>query len=446
MLFNPFSQAPLSYLDPFFEQLFIDIDNRAKRINELITSYKNIENPLRLSISGGRGYGKTTLLNAIVHEILRMTQDGIRLIPVYSKISGVAYIHEPDELIKRVYSQVLGDLYTLVNLSKSTLQKRVERYTRSMVPDVAKSAISFALTSINPFLTIVTPVARKVVDDVLEQYHAKRIEDLLINPSISKLHVLETVINECSEKEIKPIFIMDELDKAILDVLIRFFRSERRFFESYNRIIIVALSTGIGGIMSYSGGKIADLQRIFDAPSPISLMPITTLEDAERIVYARLQWASMDKKINPRKIFPLPVLERVLDISDGIPAPLMELCAKALDNAINEKSIYVDIKHLPFYAEEFKVMIEYFSLLPQTEKRVIKRALQQGLFASDRELQEKLSVSRSRLSQILRKFEKNGLVISRPRGREKLYYITDETKAKIEAILRFRPEIFEHVD
>lgn len=448
LLFNPFSQAPLSYLDPFFQQLFIDVENRAKRIDELIFSFKDIENPFRLSISGGRGYGKTTLLNAVARNILvklKNPSSGIRLIPVYSKISGIAYVREPEKLRESVYSQVLTDLYTLVNTSQSSFRKRLQRYARSwFFPDVAKNAISVTLSLINPFLAIVAPICRKIIDDTLKHYHVESIEDLMTKPSIDRLNILEAVANECNKKEIKPVFIIDELDKAILDVLVRFFRSERRFFESYNRIIVVALSTGIGDIMSYTGERPTDLQRIFDTPSPILLSPITTLEDAENIIYARIRWASGYRDFDPKEIFPLPVLERVLDLSDGIPASVMDLCAKTIQNAFNENAARVEIKHLPYYAEEFRLVIEYFSSLPSTEKTVIRKALQRRLFASDKDLQRELNVSRSRLTQILRRFEEDGLMISQTRGRKKIYSLTEETKANVEGILRFKPEIFEY--
>jgi DNA-binding MarR family transcriptional regulator len=448
LLFNPFSQAPLSYLDPFFQQLFIDVENRAKRIDELVFSFKNIQNPLRLSISGGRGYGKTTLLNAVARNILvrlKNPSSGIKLMPVYSKISGIAYVREPDKLRESVYSQVLIDLYTLVNTSQSDFRNRLQRYARSwFFPDVAKSAISVTLSLINPFLAVVAPIARKIIDDTLKHYHVQSVEDLMTKPSINTLNILESIAHECNKKEIKPVFIIDELDKAVLDVLVRFFRSERRFFESYNRIIVVALSTGIGDIMSYARERPTDLQRIFDTPSPILLTPITTLEDAEKIVYARIRWASGYKDFDPKEIFPLPVLDRVLDLSDGIPASLMDLCARTIQNASNENAARVEVKHLPYYAEEFRVVMEYFSSLPSTEKTLIKKALQKRLFASDKDLQRELNVSRSRLTQILRKFKEDGLMISQTRGRKKLYVLTEETKANIEGILRFKPEIFQY--
>jgi energy-coupling factor transporter ATP-binding protein EcfA2 len=435
LIFNPFFQGPLYYDNPHFDQLFVDIDDRAETISKMIFSYREVANPLRLQIVGGRGCGKSTLMNAVTRRILRHSaSEATMLLPVYCQVSESMYKREPKELSELFYTKIFEEISSLSQFTTKGLKDRIlRRMPSGMSKDVAKAEASAAISLFNPFLSVVVPVAREALEAAWKKYQS-------ISPSPTLSSVVETFIENASGKHVKPVLVLDELDKADPRVLTSFFAAERRFFESQNRIIVLATSGGIAEQMTYGGGKVQEIQREFE--QLFKMDRLSNIAEATQMIHSRLQWAARDQaSLKPAAVIPPEIIERLHYVSDGIPSALMQISFQAIENAVKAHASSVAIEHLPFFVEEMRGIEDCLEKLSRSHKVVLQVALYgKRLTASDREVQKRAKVTRSRLAQILGGLSRRGVLEVDQQGRYRYYSMTERWKGALGHLVRINPK------
>ena len=186
---------------------------------------------------GGKGYGKSTLLNAATRRILKESASArTKLLPVYCQVSESMYKREPEELSELFYRKIWEELSSLSEFTIKSLKDRIlARLPSDMTKDAAEATAAGAISLFNPFLSAIVPVAGAALEAAWNKHQS-------VKPSPSLSSLVETFVENASARNVKPALILDELDKADPRVLMSFFAAERRFFESQNRIIVLALS------------------------------------------------------------------------------------------------------------------------------------------------------------------------------------------------------------
>ncbi|MDG6995289.1 MAG: helix-turn-helix transcriptional regulator [Nitrososphaerota archaeon] len=445
--FNPFFQGHLYYDDPYFDKLFLDIDGRAETISKMILSYRDVANPLRLQVVGGKGYGKSTLLNAVVRRIVRESgSKSTKLLPVYCSVSESMYKSEPQELSDLFYMKIWEEVSILSESTTESFRKRIlARASGTTSKDVAEAVASAAVAFYNPLLSAAIPIAREALEAAWKK--AKKANDKLPSKSSHGLPTLiESFIEDASEKNMKPIFLIDELDKADSKVLLSFFAAERRFFESQNRIIVLATSGGIAEQFEYAGGTVREIHREFEQLVGIDRLP--NLTESSEIIYNRLRWASASSKeksgtssssskFNPSEVMPRDIVERIHYVSGAIPSAMMQVSFETIENAVKKGARRVAIEHLPSFVEEMKNIEHVLAKFGVVHKELLKISLEgKEINASDLEIQKKVKVTRSRLSQILGELSERGILISSREGKYRNYKIAEAWKGGIEQLLK----------
>jgi len=115
----------------------------------------------------------------------------------------------------------------------------------------------------------------------------------------------------------------------------------------------------------------------------------------------------------------------------------MQTCFQALENAVKTDAKSISIEHLPFFVEEMGNVEDYLAKLSRSHKLVMKIALSgKRLTASDREIQRRAEVTRSRLAQILGVLSKRGVLKGEQEGRYRYYSITEYWKGALQQLLR----------
>lgn len=435
MLFNPFFQGPLYYDNPYFDQLFVDIDDRAETVSKMVISYRDVANPLRLQVVGGKGYGKSTLLNAVTLRILRQsTSDETKLLPVYCQISESMYKREPEELSELFYNKILEQITSLSELTAKGLKERtLKKLPAGMSKDVAEAAASGVVGIFNPLLSVVVPIARAIIETVWKKHQT-------VKPSLSTSSAVEAFIENASIKNLKPVLILDELDKADPKVLSSFLVAERRFFESQNRIIVLATSSGMAEQMAYAGGQVQEIHREFEHLIRMDKLP--NLENTTQITYRRLKWAACNPtSFDPAKVIPPEIIERLQYASGGIPSALMQMCFQAVENAVQTHAKSISTDHLPSFVEEMRHTEDYLAKLSRSYKVIIRTALtDEKITASDHKIQKQARVTRSRLVQILGVLSKDRVMTSYKEGRHQYYTLTEHWKGVLDQLLRTKQE------
>jgi len=431
LIFNPFFQGPLYYDNPNFDHLFLDIDDRAETISKIIFSYREVANPLRLQIVGGKGYGKSTLLNAVTRRILKESASArTKLLPVYCQVSESMYKREPEELSELFYRKTWEELSSLSEFTIKSLKDRIlTRLPSDMTKDAAEATAAGAISLFNPFLLAIVPVARAALEAAWKKHQS-------VKPSPSLSSLVEAFVENASAKDVKPVLILDELDKADPRVLMSFFAAERGFFESQNRIIVLATSGGIAEQMAYAGGRVQEIHREFEQIFKMDRLP--NLVETSQIVHSRLRWAACNPaSFDPAAVVPPEIVERLHYVSGGIPSALMQTCFQALENAVKTDAKSISIEHLPFFVEEMGNVEDYLAKLSRSHKLVMKMALSgKRLTASDREIQRRAEVTRSRLAQILGVLSKRGVLKGEQEGRYRYYSITEYWRGALQQLLR----------
>jgi len=390
---------------------------------------------LRLQVVGGKGYGKSTLLNAVARQVLKQSASGItKLLPVYCQVSESMYKREPKELSELFYNKMWEEISALSGFTVKSLKERVlSRIPSDVSKDVAEATASAAIGIYNPLLSVIIPIAKRALEAAWRKYQS-------IKPSPSLSTLVEDFIENASANHVKPVLLIDELDKADSQVLISFFAAERRFFESENRIIVLATSGGIAEQIEYAGGVVREIHREFEHLFRMDRLPNVT--EATQIVYKRLIWAAHDgTSFEPTTIFPSEIIERLHYVSGGIPSALMQICFQTLENAIQTGARSVRIEHLPFFVEEMNNAERYLATLGASHKKVLKFALSNyGITASDLEIQKQARVTRSRLAQILGVLSKKGVLTGYKEGLYKYYKMTEYWKGVLQQLLRINPK------
>jgi len=447
--FNPFFQGHLYHDDPYFDQLFLDIDGRAETISKMILSYREVANPLRLQVIGGMGYGKSTLLNALVRKIVKESSNGTtKLLPIYCSVSESKYKREPQELSDLFYSKIWEEVSLLSESTTESFKRRIlARASSTANKDVAEAAATAAVGFYNPLLSVAVPIARDALESAWRK--RKKSNDRLSKSSHGLPTLIESFIENASEKNMKPIFLIDELDKADSQVLLSFFAAERRFFESQNRTIVLATSGGVAEQLKYAGGTVQEIHREFEQFVGIERLP--NLTESSEIIYNRLRWASLSSSpkvktssnkndtpaFDPSALMPSDIIERIHYVSGAIPSAMMQISFETIENTVKNGAESVAVEHLPSFVEEMRNIELILAKFGAPHKELLKIALGgKEITASDPEVQKKLKLTRSRLSQILGELSEGGMLTRSKEGKYRRYKMTEAWKGGLQQLLK----------
>jgi len=260
------------YDDEYFGYLYYDIENLASTIsNEVFQQNRSY------SLYGVKGIGKTTLMQGILWEGLK--NSGGKSLPVNVSVTGASGVTNQSELEKIFYKSVLEGL-----LQASEIADRygsIKEIIKDYAPWVSAATLA-ALSLVFPPATIAAAAATEVIKQLLEKVGFEKKEQLVITTEVDPQYAVNFIIEELRNKNIHPVFAIDELDKVLNgELLSEFFDGNQGWFQGKRTIISLSYTYGnsIKDATITSVGRFSTIQK---------LDGIQTLEQFNTILKPRL--------------------------------------------------------------------------------------------------------------------------------------------------------------
>ncbi len=296
----------LRFDDELFGILYKDINDVPK---ELATQV--FEHDRSVSVYGVRGIGKTTLMQALLWHGLQKPKR--KFLPVNVEVVGANSVLNQTGLEDKFYRAVLFGLISAGSLKNR--HDKIKSAVNSYVPWIASSAVA-ALGLIFPPIAIGSGATHKAVQALLDKLGIKESGDssLVINKNIEPKMAVDFIIEQLTNENIYPVFVIDELDKVPNDeMLSNFFDGNQGWFQGKRTIISLSHTFGqsVEKKIITSLGRFSQAQKI-EGP--------TTVEQFKNVLYARLLLGISKIEPNESKaikivgsIFPDEIIEQIVN-------------------------------------------------------------------------------------------------------------------------------------
>lgn len=403
------SKDVLMYYDELFSSIYHDVGGFTNQ-----QSIKVFQQGRRLSLYGVRGVGKSTAMNGILYFGLKNHQLP-KPLPITIKVSGASAIENSTELQDKFYRSVLAGIIEARNIKKKV--NILAEMAKNYAPWIAHK-ITEAAGLIFPPIALSSDIAEKGVKWLLKKLNQKEIEYLITSKDVDVQHSTDLLISYILERDVEPIFIIDELDKVRDDsILSDFFDGNQSWFMQ--KRVILSLSYTFGE--SIRSAVVSSVRRFSDVEP---FQGVLSIEDASKIILSRAfvglsQLIKDEKKayVNANKIFPKETIKTLVDVAAPITHLILEKAYKAIENAIFESSDVVEPRH---------VLLEEEAVEKPTELELsVLNELNKGKLTPI-DLAEILSKHKSSISRILSQMMKKNWVTRTGLGKRAYYSITEK--------------------
>jgi len=323
----------LNYDDEYFALLYHDIDDLAPS-----TATEVFQHGRSVSIYGVKGIGKTTLMHGILWYGLQNSQ-GQKFLPVIVSVTGANSVQNLAELEDKFYRAVLLGL--ILSNTVNERWKQAKEHLSKFTPWVVSTAVS-AVGLVFPPAALASDVAKEGTKKLLEKLGIAEAEKLLASRDIDPKIACDFIIKELGDKEVHPVFVIDELDKVLNESLLSdFFNGHQGWFQGKRTIISLSYTFG----MSFKDATITSVKRFSELKR---VNGVTTLEQFKSIMGKRLllgisQINSNEKEAREiaEKIFAGEAYEKILNNYVPILHLMLEAAYRSLHRAVKGNSTQV---------------------------------------------------------------------------------------------------------
>ena len=289
------------------------------------------------------------------------------VVPITITVKGAMAAQSLKELEDSFYRSVVAGI--LQTAEFKTIESRLRGTARRYAPWIARK-ITEASSLIFPPLALASDAAEESIRWLVRNLGQQDIQRILTSTTIDIRRSSETLINRLEEKEITPIFVIDELDKVIRDTLLSdFFDGNQSWFQGRRGVIALTYTFG----ESVKEAVASSARRI----STVEVYPgITREEEAARIIHSRaflgisqIKKDETTTKNVVEKIFSEETIKAILNVSAPNTYLMLERAYEALSKAIEARSPTVQPRHVIVEEEEIIIPTDLeFLILSELSK------------------------------------------------------------------------------
>jgi len=324
--------------DELFPLLYKDFDSKALSIADQVFSQRR-----SVSIYGVRGIGKTTLMQGVFWQGLQKYQQE-KFLPVNVSLTGANSASNQKELEEKFYRAVLEGLIVSGGIGRR--YQRIKGILSSHVPWIAAAAVT-AAGLVFPPAAAAAGGAQKGTKALLNKFGIKSVESLLISRDIDPKVAVNFILKELADRNIIPVFAIDELDKVPHDTMLTdFFNGQQGWFQ--DKICIIAISYTYGNSLNNlaltSAKRFSDLEFLEGVKTDVHLNEILNPRLLLGISDIEIKETKAKKTIN--NLFADEVPKQIVNSYTPIIHLMLEAANKAIKNANKMKAAKVDLLHL----------------------------------------------------------------------------------------------------
>ena len=266
----------LEYTEEYFALLYHDVGGIAKSKAKEV-----FEHGRSLAFYGGRGTGKTTLMQGILMcGLEKYASKDRQFLPVNVLVTGANTVTSKKDLELKFYQSILAG-FRLSLRTKSRLEQTKQILT-NLAPWLGGGAMT-TLGVIFPPVLAASGAVHQILERLTGSTDMDNMDMLVASNDVNHQTVANQIIREMEDKNITPIFVIDELDKVTDDALLSgFFEGQQGWFQGKRCIISLSFTYGqsVKDATTYSVRRFCALQKIDG---------VTEQSEFDSIIQKRLQ-------------------------------------------------------------------------------------------------------------------------------------------------------------